>query len=45
MRTLVSPAEGYCRLESRMREIRTSGSEGGEAASLPYPYRFDLLYL
>ena len=21
-----------------MREIRTSGSEGGEAASLPYPY-------
>jgi hypothetical protein len=25
-------------LESRMREIRLSGSEGGGAASSPYPY-------
>jgi hypothetical protein len=27
-------------LESRVRENRTHGSEGGEVMSLPYPYRF-----
>ena len=31
----------YRTAESRMRENRTCGSEGGEAQSLPYPYRRD----
>jgi len=30
---------GNLRLESRMRENRPYGSEGGEAKSLPYPYQ------
>src|SRR5439155_22323695 len=32
---------GTQRLESRVRENRTHGSEGGEATSLPYPYRLN----
>src|SRR5439155_11453792 len=34
-----TPDEGNQRLESRVRENRTHGSEGGEANCFPDPYR------
>jgi hypothetical protein len=38
MRRLISFGVNH-QLESRMREIRQSGSEGGAATSRPYPYQ------
>ncbi len=40
MRWSVNPLGGEPQLESRMREIRQSGSEGGGAKPIvsPYPY-------
>ncbi len=42
MRWSVNPLGGEPQLESRMREIRQSGSEGGGAKPIasPYPYLY-----